>query len=74
MKTINEIRTITATQEYDRLFWDAMRLKVNAEDGMRNAMSGTTGAFFAPAAGETDLRKVITRESVIRSLATTLKK
>lgn len=74
MKTINEIRAITATQEYDRNFWDAMRLKPNAEDGMRNAMSGTTGAFFAPSAGETDLRKVIARESVIRSLATTLKK
>ena len=47
MKTINEIRAFTATQEYDRLFWDAMRLKTNAEDSMRNAMSGTTGAFFA---------------------------
>ena len=26
MKTINEIRNITATQEYDKHFWNAMRL------------------------------------------------
>ena len=74
MKTMNEIKAFTATSEYDSLFWDAMRLKIGAEDKMRNAMSGTTGAFFAPAAGDTDLRKVITQESVIRSLATNLKK
>ena len=74
MKTINEIRTITATQEYDRNFWDAMRLKPNAEIALRDALDSTTGTYFAPAAGDADLRKVIARESVIRSLATTLKK
>lgn len=74
MKTINEIRTITATQEYDSNFWDAMRLKPNAEIALRDALDSTTGTYFAPAAGDADLRKVIARESVIRSLATTLKK
>ncbi len=74
MKTINEIRAITATQEYDRHFWDAMRLKPNAEIALRDALDSITGTYFAPAAGDADLRKVITRESVIRSLATTLKK
>lgn len=74
MKTINEIRAITATQEYDRHFWDAMRLKPNAEIALRDALDSTTGTYFAPAAGDADLRKVIARESVIRSLATNLKK
>lgn len=74
MKTINEIRAITATQEYDRNFWDAMRLKPNAEIALRDALDSTTGTYFAPSAGDADLRKVISRESVIRSLATTLKK
>ena len=74
MKTINEIRAITATQEYDRNFWDAMRLKPNAEISLRDALNSTTGTYFAPAAGDVDLRKVVARESVIRSLATTLKK
>ena len=74
MKTINEIRAITATQEYDRNFWDAMRLKPNAEIALRDALDSTTGTYFAPAAGDADLRKVVARESVIRSLATTLKK
>ena len=74
MKTINEIRAITATQEYDRHFWDAMRLKPNAEIALRDALDSTTGTYFAPAAGDADLRKVISRESVIRSLATNLKK
>ena len=74
MKTINEIRAITATQEYDRNFWDAMRLKPNAEISLRDALDSTTGTYFAPAAGDVDLRKAVARESVIRSLATTLKK
>ncbi len=74
MKTMNEIRAITATQEYDRHFWDAMRLKPNAEIALRDAMDSITGTYFAPAAGDVDLRKVVARESVIRSLATTLKK
>lgn len=74
MKTINEIRAITATQEYDRNFWDAMRLKPNAEIALRDALDNITGTYFAPAAGDADLRKVISHESVIRSLATTLKK
>ena len=74
MKNINEIRTITATQEYDSNFWDALRLKPNAEIALRDALDSTTGTYFAPSAGDADLRKVISRESVIRSLATTLKK
>ena len=41
MKTINEIRNITATQEYDKHFWNAMRLKPDSdvicyERGIRN--------------------------------------
>lgn len=31
MKTINEIRNITATQEYDKHFWNAMRLKPDSD-------------------------------------------
>ena len=38
MKTINEIRNITATQEYDKHFWNAMRLKPDSEVAMRDAM------------------------------------
>ena len=41
---------------------------------MHDAMSATTGAFCAPAADETDFRKAIFAESVIRPLATELKK
>lgn len=74
MKTIEEIRAVTATQEYDKHFWNAMRLKPNSELAMRDAMDNVTGTFFAPITGETDLRKMITRESVIRPLATNLKK
>ena len=41
MKTINEIRNITTTQEYDKHFWNAMRLKPDSdvicyERGIRN--------------------------------------
>lgn len=74
MKTINEIRNITTTSEYDRHFWDAMRLKPNAEIALRDALDRTTDTYFAPAAGDANLRKVISRESIIRSLATALKK
>ena len=31
MKTINEIRAFTATPEYGKTFWNAMRIKHNAE-------------------------------------------
>lgn len=34
MKTMNEIKAITATSEYDSLFWDAMRFKIGVEDKM----------------------------------------
>ena len=74
MKTINEIRAFTATPEYGKTFWNAMRIKHNAEAEMHDAMSATTGAFCAPAADETDFRKAIFAESVIRPLATELKK
>ena len=74
MKTMKEIKAVTATSEYDSLFWDAMRFNVDAEDKMRNAFSDSTGAFFAPASGDADFHEVITRESVIRPLATNLKK
>lgn len=74
MKTINEIRNITATQEYDKHFWNAMRLNPDSEVAMRDAMDSVTGTYFAPTAGETDLRKVVVRESIIRPLATNLKK
>lgn len=74
MKTINEIRAFTATPEYGKTFWNAMRIKHNAEAEMHDAMSATTGAFCAPAADETDFRKSIFAESVIRPLATELKK
>lgn len=74
MKTMNEIKAVTATSEYERHFWDAMRLKPHAEENIRNAMDNMTGTFFAPAAGDADLRKVISQESVIRSLSTNLKK
>lgn len=49
---------------------DQLRLCGMAVD----AMSATTGAFCAPAADETDFRKAIFAESVIRPLATELKK
>ena len=74
MKTINEIRAFTATPEYGKTFWNAMRIKHNAEADMRDAMSSNTGAFCAPAADEADFRKAIFAESVIRPLATGLKK
>lgn len=74
MKTINEIRNITATQEYDKHFWNAMRLKPDSEMAMRDAMDSVTGTYFTPTAGEADLRKVVVRESIIRPLATNLKK
>ena len=74
MKTINEIRNITATQEYDKHFWNAMRLKPDSEMAMRDAMDSVTGTYFAPTAGEADLRRVVIRESIIRPLATNLKK
>ena len=74
MKTINEIRNITATQEYDKHFWNAMRLKPDSEVAMRDAMDSVTGTYFTPTAGEADLRKVVVRESIIRPLATNLKK
>lgn len=74
MKTMKEIKAITGTQAYDRHFWDAMRLNRNAETEMRDAVSASTGAFFAPAPGDDALRRVITSEGVIRSLATNLKK
>lgn len=74
MNTTNEIRAFTATQEYDRHFWDAMRLKPSAADKLWNARSGMTGAFYEPSAGEEAVRKAIDAESVIRSLATNLKK
>ena len=64
MKTINEIRAFTATPEYGKTFWNAMRIKHNAEAEMHDAMSATTGAFCAPAADETDFRKAIFAESV----------
>ena len=32
MKTINEIRAFTATPEYGKTFWNAMRIKHNAEE------------------------------------------
>ena len=34
MKTINEIRAFTATPEYGKTFWNAMRIKHNAEAEM----------------------------------------
>ena len=74
MKTINEIRNITATQEYDKHFWNAMRLKTDSEMAMRDAMDSVTGTYFTPTAGEADLRKVVVRESIIRPLATNPKK
>ena len=74
MKTLNEIRNITATQEYDKHFWNAMRLKPDSEMAMRDAMDSVTGTYFTPTAGEADLRKVVVRESIIRPLATNLKK
>ena len=74
MKTINEIRNITAMQEYDKHFWNAMRLKPDSELAMRDAMDRVTGTYFTPTAGEADLRKVVVRESIIRPLATNLKK
>ena len=41
---------------------------------MRDAMDSITGTYFTPTTGEADLRKVIVRESIIRPLATNLKK
>lgn len=46
MKTINEIRNITATQEYDKHFWNAMRLKPDSEMAMRDAMDSVTGTYL----------------------------
>ena len=37
-------------------------------------MDSITGTYFTPTTGEADLRKVIVRESIIRPLATNLKK
>lgn len=44
----------------------AMRLKPDSEMAMRDAMDSVTGTYFAPTAGETDLRRVVVRESIIR--------
>ena len=74
MKTMNEIRAITDTREYDREFWNAMRFKPDAEIALRDAADSTTGTFFAPSSDDADIRKAITAESVIRPLATQLKK
>ncbi len=74
MKTMNEIRAVTDTRDYDREFWNAMRFKPNAEITLRDAVESTTGAFFAPSSGDADIRKAITAESVIRANATQLKK
>ena len=65
MKTINEIRNITATQEYDKHFWNAMRLKPDSEMAMRDAMDSVTGTYFTPTAGEADLVRW-SSEAIIR--------
>ena len=56
MKTLNEIRNITATQEYDKHFWNATRIKPDSEMAMRDAMDSVTGTYFTPTAGEADLQ------------------
>lgn len=52
----------------------AMRLKPDSEMAMRDAMDSVTGTYFTPTVGEADLRRVVIRESIIRPLATNLKK
>lgn len=74
MKSMNEIKVITASRDYENRFWDAMCLKSSADANMRDAWSGNTGAFYAPAAANEAIRTVIASENVIRSLATNLKK
>lgn len=46
MKTINKIRSITATQEYNKHFCNAMRLKPDSEVAMRDAMDSVIEAHF----------------------------
>ena len=70
MKTMDEIRFVTATKEYEKDFWDAMRFKPNAELNMRDAKDSDTGTFYTPLAEDVVLRKVIEQYGVIRSLAT----
>ena len=74
MKSIHEIKVITASRDYENRFWDAMCLKNSADVDMRDAWSPGTGAFYAPAAADEAIRTVIASENVIRSLATNLKK
>ena len=56
MKTMDEIRAVTDTRDYDREFWNAMRFKPNSEIALRDAVESTTGTYFAPTSGAADIR------------------
>ncbi len=73
MKTMNEIRIITATKEYEKDFWNAMRFRPNADLNMRDAKLSDTGSFYAPIAENAELRKTIEENCEIRSLSTAIR-
>ena len=72
MEKTTEIRVVTATKEYSRNFWNAMRFDPNAEETIRSKGTGADSSFYAPTGEDRDIRGEIDRKSVIRSLATQL--
>ena len=67
---MNDFKKIMSTQEYDKQFWNAMRMDTDAEAVLRSVLPVNSDAFFAPAG----VREAIARESVVRSIAANLKK
>ena len=71
MKTINEIRAFTATPEYGKTFWNAMRSKYMRPEVMDALQIGTDteGGYLVPDEFERTLVSALEDENIFRSMA-----
>lgn len=73
MTVFNEKEYLIGTAEYGANFWNAMRGIPHAYDKIHGGANGITGGYALPSGSNEKLQKVITQESLFRSMATVIK-